>query len=125
MKKIFTILFLSVYTTLSIGLNILVHTCGGESDARLVTTEAKDPCVCGDEMPMAGMCCTTVLKTVMLDDSQNISISVIEEKLVAVHEVFVVTIIPLEELYSSFVISSDTSPPPNKDFQESNSVFLI
>ena len=126
-------MFLLLYVALSVGMNIIVHTCGGVSEALLVTTEVKDPCVCGDEMPMAdqpgiglaGMCCKTELKTVILDDSQNISIPTIEEKLVAIHVVLFTSISPLDVQCSSFVITDDTSPPPNKYLYISNSVFLI
>ncbi len=124
-KKVLTILFLSVYAVLSLGLNILVHTCGGESEALLVTTEASDPCACGDEAPMEDMCCTTELKTVQLDDSQKVVLTTIEDKLFSVVDVAIVDIFPNEVPHLFFVIPSDTSPPPNKDLNISNSVFLI
>lgn len=118
-------MFLCVYVTLSFGLNILIHTCGGESEALLVTTEATDPCVCGDEAPMEDMCCTTELKTVKLDDSQKIVLTTIEDKLLSTVDVPIIDVFPIEIHRLFFVIPGDTSPPPNKNFQVSNSVFLI
>ncbi|MDD8017302.1 MAG: hypothetical protein PHP42_02895 [Bacteroidota bacterium] len=123
MKKPFIILFLLLYLALNVGVNIAIHTCGGASEALLVTSEAKDPC--GDGMPMQDMCCTTELKTVKLDDSQKVSLSAVEEKLLATIEVPVVNVSPLNNQPSSFVILTDISPPPHKDFQISNSIFLI
>ena len=125
MKKILTISFLLLYVTLSVGLNILVHTCGSESEALLVTSNANDPCVCANEVPMEDMCCKTELKTVKLDDSQKATFSSIQETLQCLQEILVSNNTLFEFEYSSFSIQIDTSPPPNRNFQISNSVFLI
>lgn len=126
MKKTFTIVLLLLYLTLNVGLTILVHTCAGESEALLVTSEVKDPCACSDEMSMDDMCCATELKTVKLDDSQQITSSAPVEKLVVVDL--------LVDAQTSATITTVTgfafrtipfSPPPNKDYQIFNSVFLI
>ncbi len=74
---------------------------------------------------MEDMCCTTELKTVKLDDSQKVVLTIIEDKLLSVVVVPIIDIFPMEIHHSYFVIASDTSPPPNKNFQTSNSVFLI
>ena len=127
MKKAFTIFFLLLYIVLNIGLNIMIHTCGGESEALLATTSAEDPCVCGDNMQMDEMCCTTELKTVKLDDSQKTVAEPTVKKLTALNLLFVET--------ASVTLFHDSglrihalipfSPPPEKDYQVSNSVFLI
>jgi hypothetical protein len=132
-KKIFTISFLVVYLTLSVGMNILVHTCGGESQASLVTTSAKDPCVCDDgassdeqsTIAPVDMCCTMEFKAVQLDDVQTVVPVHVEQNLSVAgilpsieHSIFNVQ-------YSTSNIYLDTSPPPDKDYQTSNSVFLI
>lgn len=105
----------------------MVHTCGGESEALLVTSEAHDPCVCGDEMPMEDMCCTTELKTVKLDDSQKTVAEPAVEKLTALYFLSVETasINLLQVSGFRFQTLIAFSPPPNKNYQASNSVFLI
>jgi hypothetical protein len=132
MKHIFTILFLIIYLILSVGMNILVHTCSGESTATIATTKAVDPCVCEDEtsasqpnFSMADMCCTTELKTVQIDDAQTITPANIEQNLVAAGILPTIEISTFDTQRSSFIIFNDTSPPPDKDYQISNSVFLI
>lgn len=127
MKKVFTILLLLLYLALNVGVNILVHTCSGESEALLVTSEAKDPCVCGDEMPMEDMCCTTELKTVKLDDSQKTVAEPTVEKLTVLTLLFVETASVTLFQEPGFRIQAllSFSPPPDKDYQSSHSVFLI
>ncbi|MEW6060458.1 MAG: hypothetical protein AB1600_00815 [Bacteroidota bacterium] len=126
MKKTFTIVFLLLYLMLNVGMTILVHTCAGESNALLVTSEVKDPCRCGDETRMEEKCCTTELKTVKLDDSQQISTPASIEKLVVVdllaHESASVSATTTTGITFQTI---PFSPPPNKDYQIFNSVFLI
>lgn len=106
-------------------MNILIHTCGGESEAMLATTKAEDPCACGDEMYVDDICCKTELKTVKIDDVQTAVSIHVEQNLT------LIGIVPVQEIstfnihHLSFVIAVDTSPPSNKDFQIANSVFLI
>ncbi|MBI2429646.1 MAG: hypothetical protein HYV29_12795 [Ignavibacteriales bacterium] len=125
MKKAFTIVFLLLYATLNVGVNILVHTCGGESETLLVTSDAKDPCVCDNETPMDDMCCTTELKSVKFEDVQQIPHVPLEQSLTLVGILPPVEISTFDIHRSLFVILSDSSPPPDKDYQVSNSVFLI
>ncbi|MBP6673509.1 MAG: hypothetical protein KA247_10190 [Bacteroidetes bacterium] len=72
MKKLLIISLLTVYVALSAGVNIFVHTCGGESTALLATSKVEDPCGCDDEAD-ADKCCTSVLTTVQLDAAQKVS----------------------------------------------------
>jgi hypothetical protein len=133
MKKTLSILMLLVYTILTIGMSVNIHTCGEESEALLVTTSAQDPCIAGSEMPMgdpsdmglAGMCCSTEIKTVKLDDAQKGTISVQPNSLVIIEYLPSASHLLIDIQHSLFVIPTDTSPPPNKDYQTSNSVFLI
>ncbi len=127
MKKAFTILFLILYLVLDVGLNIMIHTCGGDSEVLLATTTMEDPCVCDDGMPTDDMCCTTELKTVKLDDSQKTVAEPTVEKLTALNLLFVETASVALFHDSSFRIHAviPFSPPPEKDYQVSNSVFLI
>lgn len=127
MKKAFTITFLLLYAVMNIGVSVLIHTCGGESEALLVTSKVKDPCACGDEMSVDDMCCTTEIKTVKLDDSQKTAVEFTTEKLIAVDVVCNETESCNLFQDSGFRIQAliPISPPPNKDYQVTNSVFLI
>ena len=70
MKKTLTILFLIVYTLLGAGVSVVIHTCGGVSDAALASAQYEDPCGC-DDGTSAEMCCTTVMTTVKVEDAQQ------------------------------------------------------
>jgi hypothetical protein len=127
MKNIPTILFLILYTTFSVGLNIVVHTCGGESEATLATITYEDPCGCSDESA-ADKCCTTVITTIQLDDTQKSSIAPEAEHLVALDAVSTEASFVYPAFVSEFKIdflSSFSPPPPNNDLCISNSVFRI
>lgn len=127
MKKAFTILFLLLYIILNVGLNIMIHTCGGESEALLATMSAEDPCVCDDGIPMEDMCCTTELKTVKLDDSQKTAAELTVEKLAALDLLFIEAepALLFHDSGSRIHALIPFSPPPEKDYQVANSVFLI
>ncbi|MFZ4621977.1 MAG: hypothetical protein ACOYNS_15555 [Bacteroidota bacterium] len=126
MKKILTISFLLLYVTLSAGVNILIHTCGGESTALIATGTTEDPCGCDDENS-ADKCCTTELKTLQVDDAQKAAVCTACEPLI-VHEVL--SFISGNEysvndplLFDQFVTSF--SPPPLDDLCIAHSVFRI
>lgn len=70
MKNLLVISFVIIYTVFSAGVNVIIHTCGDESEALLATTSFEDPCGCSDEMT-ADRCCTTNLTTVKLDVAQQ------------------------------------------------------
>ena len=70
MKRVFPLVFVIFFVLLSAGLQILVHTCGGETTVELMPTSAEDPCGC-DSQPIDGGCCTIELKTFPLDDMQQ------------------------------------------------------
>lgn len=125
MKKTFTISFLILYVILNAGVNILVHTCGAEADIFVATTTIEDPCGCADEMSPSDMCCTTTVTTVKLDDAQKTVIAVQPDNVTAIEYLPAIALSSFNIEHSLFVISSDTSPPAQKDFQASNSVFLI
>ena len=126
MKKIFSILLLLVYTILTMGMTVIVHTCGGESKAMVAASTAEDPCGCADEMPV-DKCCTTEVSTVKLDDAQKISTATIIEKLTVVEQIHV----PLFSIslninsQQPFQFTQYVSPPPITDITIINSVFLI
>ncbi len=126
MKKILTISFLLLYVTLSAGVNILIHTCGGESTALIATGTTEDPCGCNDENS-ADKCCTTVLKTIQLDDTQKTSVCTACEPLtmhealpyIAGNEYSVNDPLLFSQCVTSF------SPPPLDDLCIAHSVFRI
>ncbi|MCK9409285.1 MAG: hypothetical protein WCX28_03270 [Bacteriovoracaceae bacterium] len=126
MQKIITILLVFVYLTLSAGLNIIVHTCGGESEMMLATTNVEDPCGCGDEMA-ADQCCTTEVTTVKLADDQKTNIITIDQQLSVC-----AVVLPCESMNTqsdepnvSTLYHLFFSPPPKNDLCIVNSVFLI
>lgn len=126
MKKAFTILFLSIYVILTVGLNIIVHTCGGESESLLATTTYQDPCGCSDEME-SDKCCSTEFTTIKLDDAQKVALDSTLQNLIA-SEVVLSEFESYDQFRSSEkqnVTVIPISPPPNKDLYISNSVFLI
>ncbi|MFA5834535.1 MAG: hypothetical protein WDA22_13740 [Bacteroidota bacterium] len=126
MKNIFIIFLLALYLTITVGLNIIVHTCGGESDTMLATTTTEDPCGCGDEMP-TDKCCTTELTTVQLEDAQQVSITTIIQPLIA-SDVVMPGMSFVQLLHDSNITSAFLtffSPPPNNDLSITNSVFRI
>jgi hypothetical protein len=126
MQKIVTIVLLFVYLTLSVGLNILVHTCGGESEAILATARVEDPCGCDDDMS-ADKCCTTEITTIQLSNEQKASVTTIDQQLVVCGEAPVCTVVVDHSDGSEFssVFLSSFSPPPAYDRCIVNSVFLI
>ncbi|MDP1675919.1 MAG: hypothetical protein Q8L88_03560 [Bacteroidota bacterium] len=127
MKKPIAILMLFVYTVLTAGMTVIVHTCGEESETTIAVSEAKDPCACGDEMSV-DMCCATEIKTVKIDDEQKvIATATIIEKLVIL-ENLVPPQFSTEQFLDSgieFQFAANVSPPPKTDITLVNSVFLI
>lgn len=67
MKRVFPLAFIVFFILPSVGLQILVHTCGGETTVELMPTSAEDPCDCGNQ-PLDGCCCTIELRTFHLGD---------------------------------------------------------
>lgn len=132
MKQFFAIFIFVVYSVFTVGLNVLIHTCGGESESMIVTTEAVDPYMCGDSMPAgSGMnivpaddCCSTEFKMVKIDESQNIPVSsfagtVTETALLQTND----TASP-HTLALPLIVTPNTSPP-HVEIHIFNSVFLI
>ncbi len=68
MRKVASIAF--IFLLLSGGVQILVHTCGGETTVEMMPGSTEDPCGCGDEGPGA-RCCTLELTCFQLDDMQK------------------------------------------------------
>ena len=83
MKKLFAISLLALYVSLTIGMNVVIHTCGGKADIMVTTTTVENPCDCADEMP-TDMCCTTTVTTLKLDDAQKATVTTLAQKLVVI-----------------------------------------
>lgn len=125
MKTLLIISFLSVYVALSAGVNILVHTCGGESTALLATGTTEDPCGC-DDGPDADKCCSTVLKTVQLDAAQKVSVCTVCVPLPVAGTVELNTgIDPTNDERSLFNRHLTMFSPPPDDLCVIHSVFRI
>jgi hypothetical protein len=129
MKKAFTIILLAIYVTLSVGMTIIVHTCGGESQTIIAVSSIEDPCGCNDAVSsdVLDKCCTTELKSAKIDDAQKISSATITEKLTVLGQVSVpvFSLLQNDDSHHSFEFTPYVSPPPNTDIIIVNSVFLI
>ncbi len=55
--RIFSILLLGLYLSLSIGISGSFHFCGGSLAAVVIIPTDEHPCACGDSEPMNGGCC--------------------------------------------------------------------
>jgi hypothetical protein len=69
-EKFITILFSVLYLLLTNGIQVVEHTCGGETTADVMPLAAEDPCGCGDMAEQSG-CCTIRVVTIQLDDAQQ------------------------------------------------------
>jgi hypothetical protein len=124
MKRILTIFFLATYLILSVGLTIVVHTCGEESEVSLATTTTGSACCCCMEMPMEEPCCSTAHTTLILDDAQlappatvNLSLAVVDALPSSARLVFDVPVSP--------ILFRNQFPPPREDITIRYSVLLI
>lgn len=124
MKKNLTILFLIVYTLLGAGVNVVVHTCGGVSDASFATVQFEDPCGCGDDSEPE-MCCTTVMTTVKVEDSQQASSAPTVRTESSVQPLPAGAVPALPEPVFADVPFFDSSPPLTHDLILLHSVFRI
>lgn len=129
MKKAFTIVLLAVYAVLSVGMTIIVHTCGGESQTIIATTSIEDPCGCNDAVSsdIVDKCCTTELTSAKIDDAQKISSATITEKLIVLGQINtpLFSLLQNDDSHHSVEFAPYVSPPPNTDILIINSVFLI
>lgn len=120
---------LFVYTVLTAGMTIIVHTCGGASETIIAIASIEDPCGCADEMTPNAMdkCCTTEVKTAKLDDAQKVSVATIIEKLIVTgqNQAPLFTSRLNNDSNQKYLFIPYFSPPPNNDIYIQNSVFLI
>lgn len=126
MKNLLVISFVIIYAVFSAGVNIMIHTCGDESEALLATTSFEDPCGCADEAA-ADRCCSTSLTTVIVDDAQlsgavSSPITLWQNGMIH-HQSLFSTVAPCDEI--GFHSSVPASPPPRYDLNIHHSVFLI
>lgn len=126
MKKLLVISIIVTYAVFSAGVNVIIHTCGDESEALLATTSFEDPCGCTDASA-ADRCCTTSLTTVKVDDAQlSAAVNHFEIPLwnvMILRHSAIATNISTEEIdIRSFV---SFSPPSQYDLNIRYSVFLI
>ena len=122
MKRLLFIPFVLIYFVSSVGVNVLVHTCGGYRSVDFLPGSAEDPCgaACGDEM-----CCTLILQTIRIADDQQPSPPVT----VSVPDCAVVEY-PSADVHSQGAPAHDLSsgsPSPPSDVPATilNCVFLI
>ena len=119
---------LFVYTVLTAGMTIIIHTCGEESETMIATAVVEDPCGCDDlaASQIMDKCCTTEVKNTKIDDAQKVSIASIIEKLTDIKQIQtpIVTLVN-NDSQTNFLFTPTVSPPPNTDLNIVNSVFLI
>lgn len=70
MKRLVSIGFIALYFVLSVGVNVLIHTCCGFRTVDVMPASASDPCGCAAEFA-DDMCCTLVLQTIAISDDQQ------------------------------------------------------
>ena len=127
MKKGFPIFFVSLYLFLTVGVNILIHTCGGKATVVVATTSVQDPCRNCEGADVDEMCCSTVVKTLQINDEQ---LAVAPE---IVNPLVIVDLLPIETISFQLLDSpierghyyTDTPPPSYQELNIVNSVFLI
>lgn len=70
MKKLFYILFVTIYLFLSVGITITAHFCGGKvhSVSLIRSSHDPDPCECNPET-CCNPCCSDEVKTIKIEDS--------------------------------------------------------
>jgi hypothetical protein len=115
-----------IYAVFSTGVNVIIHTCGDESEALLATTSFEDPCGCTDDMA-ADRCCTTSLTTVKVNDAQ------LSGAVNSCDALWPNGMIPQQSLFQTIAPSvgadirafTPFSPPPQYDLNIRHSVFLI
>lgn len=126
MKKLFIILLAVLYGVFTAGVNVMIHTCGGESEALIATNSFEDPCGCSDEMP-GDRCCTTEVTTVQLDEAQQsvlpVSLDPLQVTAVRSMSECGIDLLPSITAVDAPIIA-DTSPP-DLDLNILHSVFLI
>ena len=116
---------LLVYGFLTMGLNIMVHTCAGTSETIVGAMSAEDPCACGDEMSADDMCCTTSVTSLKIDDVQlNAATIHLDRTDEVIGTIAPVVIIPHSAHYG-LAVFTDTSPPYSHDKNILFSQFLI
>lgn len=128
MKKIITISVIAIYLSLSVGLNVLLHTCGDYTNAYVMPISVEDPCTnngshgCCSQAP----CCKLELKIFHINDSQLQTQNPQPENVflqnainpAKEHDVL------LRSLFSPIVLV-DTSPPRNTPQYILDRTFLI
>ncbi len=126
MKQLIAISLVFFYSASTLGVTLLLHTCGGESETIIAATSAEDPCGCAEMMP-DDRCCTTELTTVKIDDEHVFTAPVIVEQppMAALAAAALSSHSGPEEDRAAGVSLIPISPPPNNDLHIFNSVFLI
>jgi hypothetical protein len=70
MIRLLSIPIAAIVLLLSGGVDVLIHTCGGETTVEMMPSSTDDPCGCDDDAT-SDPCCTLVVKTFCLDDMQK------------------------------------------------------
>lgn len=108
MEKFSKILTVAVYFCLTVGLPVLLHTCGEFSSASFASEAPVDPCGpgCSDD------CCDLIVKLFHIEDSQITPVQETGNSITAV--VSLLSPVSVENLntgHSNLISSADNSPP--------------
>lgn len=112
MQRALSIAFLLIYLGLTVGVNVLHHTCGGTTDANFAPVSQEDPCGCADVMDPSDRCCTVSITTFQLHDEQVATAIVSAPSLDATHVIYPLSDVTLALVPTVMPSASPESPPP-------------
>jgi hypothetical protein len=69
-KTVTSITLITLYSLFTVGITVLVHTCGGYRTVNVMPVSLEDPCGCNDA-DSDEPCCTLDVKTVHLEDDHQ------------------------------------------------------
>lgn len=111
MGRPLSLAILAVYLLFAVGVNVLIHTCGGDRTSEFMPISAEDPCGCTD-MGSGDACCTLSLRSFQIDDEQNGASRTVAAPLASVG-----TLLPIDDQFPSVDPAlrpnvTDSPPPP-------------
>jgi hypothetical protein len=124
MKKLISIGFVALYFVLSVGVNVLIHTCCGFRSIDVMPLSAKDPCDCSTEFSDE-MCCTLLLQTISIVDDQQTTASFVSGSPDCSACVYPPADAVVCRVQTQVHSNVDPSPPPGISPIILNCVFLI
>ncbi len=126
MKRLLPILLLLIYVTLTAGVTVMEHTCGGVTDTSFAPGSQEDPCGCNELMAGADRCCTIEAHSFQLDDEQKVpSLTIVPQQDLSATLNYVTVPFRVIDGPLAFRSISDPSPPGPVPATILNCTFLI